>query len=333
MSYVDRFFDRRPGQLSLQDLELMLVNRLSSFALLGFDIKLNESEEPKIVEVNGIHSGMKGFQLAEVTPAMYVPDDYAGLPPPSPDFNPCERVVQYYLSLHLGSNGLHYIVKHLEKMGLQASYLSYFISDPGHAPLDHASQPLAETLVGIEQILQDKLEVDTHFKHLRSWKPKTYATIQELLKTESPTYIIRKPEQGKRGEGIEILEADTFEGISEKPETVVESFIHSKPLLYPAQGTYHDGCMRYVVVVEDSITTGEIEITHFGGYWRLCPLPLDEYGHIDAMRANLAQGAIAQRASSQDLRLVRDAINTFVPSFYRSLVREAKERISKQQTI
>ncbi len=333
MSRQSHLLAPKPGRLSLRDLEMSLATRLSSFAILGIDLKITPKDDCKIIEVNGIHSGMKGFGLAGVVPVMHAPDDSYLLPPPSSEFNACERSVQYYLALNLGTKVAHFIVKHLEEMDFQPSYLARYIDDlTRENALDQASRPLAEMLFGIEQILQDKLQTDAHFQNAREWKPKTYATIQELLKAETATYIVRKPQKGMRGVGVEILGTDNLDELTEKPETVVESFVYSKPILHDAQGTYHDGCMRYIIVVEDCITSGKIELTHFGGYWRLCPLPIEQYGHIDSMRANLAQGAIAQRASSEDLEIVQKSVDAFVPLFYRSLVHEVKERIL-QQTI
>lgn len=315
-------FYRTPGQLTLRDLEMRLVTRLSSFALLGLDMKRTEGDGCKVIEVNGIHSGMKGFGLADVAPIMTYPMDCSDvLPPPSPDSNPCERSLDYYLNTRLGSRAAHFIFKAAERYGTSLPHLACYIEDiQGEQALSDATLPLMTRLLAIEEILSDKLKTDAFFQELREWKPQTYSTITSLLEAETSAYVVRKPRHGARGEGVEIFIREHAYEVDELPGTVVESFIHSKPLLYPVQGTYHDGCMRYVVVVEDSTTTGKIEITHFGGYWRLCPLPLDQYGHIDAMRANLAQGAIAQRASPEDLRIVKEAVDTFVPRFYERLV-------------
>ena len=41
------------------------------------------------------------------------------------------------------------------------------------------------------------------------------------------------------------------------------------------------------------------------------------------MRANLAQGAIAEKVSPEDLRTVRTAVERDIPTFYRALVQRA----------
>ncbi len=320
---MKNLFERRPGQLTLRDLEMRLVTGLSSFALLGLDMKRTEDDDCKVIEVNGIHSGMKGFGLANVAPIMPYPLDCSGvLPPPSSDSNPCERSLEYYLNTRIGLKAAHFIVKAAESRGISLSHLVCYTQDiQGEQALSDATLPLMTHLLIIEEILSDKLKTDAFFQELRQWKPRTYSTIASLLEAETPAYVVRKPRHGARGEEIEIFTYEHAYEIDELPETVVESFVHSKPILSDKSGEYHDGCMRYIVVVEDSRpSSGKIELVHFGGYWRLCPLPIDDYGNIDAMRANLAQGAIPQRASPEDLRIVKEAVDIFVPRFYERLV-------------
>jgi hypothetical protein len=103
---------------------------------------------------------------------------------------------------------------------------------------------------------------------------------------------------------------------------VAESFVPSKPIFSAKDGQHHDGCMRYVLFVEED-KKGQIKLYHFGGYWRLCPHPISEDLDIDGMRANLAQGAIADRVSAEDMQTVRTAIERDIPIFYKAVVQRA----------
>lgn len=61
-----------------------------------------------------------------------------------------------------------------------------------------------------------------------------------------------------------------------------------------------------------------------GGYWRLCPHPLSDKLDLEAMRINLAQGAIAEKAFREDLTKVRTVLEENIPLFYKSLLQRVK---------
>ena len=75
-----------------------------------------------------------------------------------------------------------------------------------------------------------------------------------------------------------------------------------------------------------------IKINHFGGYWRLSPSPLagkkNPYKSLKSRIANLRKGAIAEKASSKDLKLVYNAINDFIPKIYRKMIESIKPKKS-----
>ena len=184
----------------------------------------------------------------------------------------------------------------------------------------------------MEEALEDKLVTDELFDDssenskviLRSFKPRTRVYdekgLQELI-AENPEYVVIKPKDGYRGEGISIVKlADLNQSEHPfNPSHVIEPFIPSKYIFSEQTNSYHDGCMRYVILVEET-KFGKINVFHFGGYWRLSPKPIADYGDLESMRANLAQGAIPQKASNQELNVVRSAVNSFVPVFYENLM-------------
>ncbi|MFC1723611.1 hypothetical protein ACFL0V_05715, partial [Nanoarchaeota archaeon] len=179
-----------------------------------------------------------------------------------------------------------------------------------------------ETHRGIERILGDKLHVDRLFEDCRDMKPQSYEYTNEglelLLKGSLGPNII-KPRHGIQGNGVDILD------LSNRPEyssnNIIESFAPSKPIRSSKTGKNHDGCMRYMVLVEER--EGLIEVHHFGGYWRLCPKPISDKIDIDAMRANLSLGAIPEAASDEDLRAVKMAVDQIVPIIYQKMLQRA----------
>ena len=131
----------------------------------------------------------------------------------------------------------------------------------------------------------------------------------------APEFIVVKPRYGSRGVGVNIIPSSE----AGESKSVAEPFVPSKKLWCPETEKYHDGCMRYVVLVEKP-KNGAMRIFHFSGYWRLCPKPISEYGAVDAMRANFCQKAIPVKASDKDLELARTSVESFVPTFYNSMV-------------
>lgn len=351
------------------------MDNLSSFAIMGIDFKITPDGQVKIIEVNGINSGMKGFAEAKV--------EYDGQHNPSIDEmrsmypfdldnellwsfikeevdkrNPCDDALRSHLS-KLGDAPLAYVAARLQSSD-KSSYRmegadAVFGDKPdddiysliqmikGDKSLHHVHHgwerqygEIADTLIGIEKILEDKRKADKLFEGQRDIKPESYEYTEEgyqrMMAENDPQFVVIKASDGARGEYLEIIDANTPQ--EERPQysswLVAEPFVPSKPIRSSQDGQDHDGCMRYVVVAEET-KDGDVQIYHFGGYWRLSPNPLSDQLDIDAMRANLSQGALAERVSDEDLALVRETVNRELPTFYKNLVAEANPRKSLER--
>ena len=352
-------------------IRIFRINDLASFAVLGLDVKITPGGEVKMIEVNGIRSGMSGFAQAGIQfegfPSLgelrsRFPFDlendelWAYIKTSLEEGNSCDEALRAHIH-GLGKEPIEYIAWQLERNGITPSRLEgtgqlrgydaqkrnngfmsidSLISSQAdttdiHPDWDIEYGHFAETLKRIERILRDKNETDELFEECRSVKPRTYRYSERgltaLIREERPKFLVIKPYDGSRGEGVTIIPADAAQ--EERPDfngaMVIEGFVPSKPIFSPQDDQFHDGCMRYVVFVEES-KKGGIEMFHFGGYWRLCPNPLTDSLDMDAMRANLAQGAIPQKASAADLRCVQDAVDKNIPQVYRRLVERAEFR-------
>jgi len=349
------------------------IDDLASFAVFGLDVKITPTGEVKIIEVNGIRSGMKGFKEAgvqyEETPSVedlrrrfpfqldndelwrYIKAEIDGK-------NSCDEALTTHIN-GLGDAPIAYIAARLIRAGQDPhrmegwdaiieqdmqDYLDFlspysklifnkdsmFSRELGnvHSGWESRYGHFAETLIGIEKILHDKLQADRFFDECRGIKPRTHEyteeNFQRLVQTEKPKYVVIKPHDGARGEGLIIVSATASP--QERPAPtyglVAEAFVPSKPIFSAKDGQYHDGCMRYVLFVEEG-KRGEVNLSPFGGYWRLCPHPISEELNLDGMRANLAQGAIAEKVSPDDLRTVRTSIERDIPTFYKAVVQRA----------
>jgi len=351
------------------------IDDLESFAVLGIDIKITSEEEAKVIEVNGMNSGMKGFKEAGVqhdsvrystveelrTRFKFDLDNlslWSHIKKSLGRNNSCDEALRKhirglgkapiaYIGARLGLEGEPFSRMEGAEVLLRREFIeeanSFILGkifyNKGYLLTDQALRDVhpdwnlkyghfVRTLKGIEEILEDKLNLDLLFESNRGFKPKTYEyseeNFQKLIQEYNPRFVVIKPRDGTRGEGLVIVEADSMPENRPKPSwnLVAEPFVSSKPILCDKDGQYHDGCMRYVVFAEED-KQGEIKLYHFGGYWRLCPNPISENLDLDAMRANLAQGAIPQKVSPEDLDLVERAINENMPRFYRNLVERA----------
>ncbi len=349
------------------------IDDLSSFAVLGLDIKIMPNGEVKIIEVNGIRSGMKGFKEAgmqyEGTPSVedlrsrfpfqfdnqelweFIKEEVDGR-------NSCDEALTSHIN-GLGEAPIAYIAARLVKAGQNPhrmegwdaiieqdirSYLDFlspysklifnkyslFSRELGnvHSGWESRYGHFAETLIGIEKILHDKLQCDRFFDECRGIKPRTHEYTEEnfhrLVQVEQPKYVVIKPHDGARGEGLVIVPAKALPQDRPTPAygLVAEAFVPSKPIFSAKDRQHHDGCMRYVLFVEEN-KKGQIKLYPFGGYWRLCPHPISEELNLDGMKANLAQGAIADRVSAEDMQTVRTAIERDIPTFYKNLIQRA----------
>ncbi|MDO8516690.1 MAG: hypothetical protein Q7S33_01060 [Nanoarchaeota archaeon] len=319
----DLIFRKSPYNLDIYS----RIDDLKSFAVLGLDIKLPSQNDLKIIEVNGIQTGMNGFQEAGVQ----LED---GLDLLNFTENPCEEALKRHIQ-SLGEIPINFISKKLRQLGedpyrfelegTKDKPIFYEVLKDIHPGWDSRYGNHAKILKNIELILKDKLKTDFFFNNCRHLKSKTYEynpeEYQKLITLEKPKFVVIKPYDGARGENVEIFSADSK--LEQRPvysfDLVAESFVHSKPILSKTDNKYHDGCMRYVVFAEED-KKGEITFNHFGGYWRLCPSPISNSLDIDAMRANLAQGAIPEKVSKEDLSFVRKTIDSQLPIFYKNLV-------------
>lgn len=333
------------------------LDDLASFAIMGIDVKITPEGEVKIIEINGLNSGMKGFQRAKVE---YDPNDNTNkenfmqnlltsirdeLKSKYDSSNPCEDALIRRLKSY-GERQVAYIGSELLLNGQSDSRFEgadvlfedddffsnkYFSFDEIHPCWKTQYGEIAATLVDIEKTLSNKGETDKLLEDLREYKPRSYDYTEDgldkLVEEENPNYVVIKPKEGARGDGVSIVRLDQLnqEELPYNLNYVVEPFIESKPIHSFETGEEHDGCMRYVVLVEER-KTGEINISHFGGYWRLSPRPINEYGNLEAMRGNLAQGAYSERLSSEEKELVKGAINDFLPQFYQRMVENCGSR-------
>ena len=347
------------------------IDDLSSFAVLGFDVKITPTGEVKIIEVNGINSGMKGFKDAGV--------EYDGKHNPTVEElrerfpfqldnqelwryikagldsrNSCDEALREHIG-SLGEAPIDYIAarlaiagKSFHRMGgieaiaeaSTAQDLSNFYNlitpmnwtpsliDGIHPMWDVEYGEKAETLIRIEKMLEDKSKTDRLFEGNRDIKPRSYEYTKEgfqrLVREEKPKYVVIKPSNGSRGEGLHVIEADALpeNRLAYSTSMIAEAFVPSKPILSSQDGDYHDGCMRYMVFVEED-KNGNVKLYHFGGYWRLSPKPITDSIDIDAIRANLALGAMPEKVSTEDLTLVRESLERAVPIFYKNLTEVA----------
>ena len=357
------FFRESPSSSNLEH----RMDDLSSFAVLGVDIKITPTGEVKIIEINGLNSGMNGFIEAKVefdgtnNPTVndlrrMFPFDldneelWGYIKKGILDRNSCDDALRRHIS-RLGDAPVAYISAVLKEAGISnyriAGAEAVFGEDDPYAIIPTLSRSIrkltvhpiweiqygdiAKTLICIEKILEDKLRTDKLFDDdCRDIKPKSYEYTEEeyqkLLENEQLKHVVLKPSNGARGEGLRIIEASTPQ--KERPadfNDIAEPFVPSKPIKSSQDGQYHDGCMRYILFVEEN-KNGKISIHHFGGYWRLAPEPLSEEGKIDAMRANLSQGALAEKVSDEDLEFVRNILNEKIPIFYNNLLEQASPK-------
>lgn len=319
------------------------MSTLRSFALLGVDIKITPEGDLKVIEVNGVESGMKGFQKAGVTAeetaraisrGNALPVTLEGLLNVPPGFtyeNPAYTAVRMHIK-GMGQFGTAIVQKILHSRCIwDDKFYSDIHADILNRILD--SYPLVqavasakyrekgEKLVAVEQILANKIQIDRHFEDCRDIKERTcYCTFtaEERFRSEHARYVIVKPIDGRCGDSLQIIDLEQ-EKMPWDPTMVAERFVPSKPLLSSYDNQMHDGCMRYILFAEED-EKEIINLYHFGGYWRLCPEPMTAGMKLDAVRANLAKGAFAEKASEEDLDLAAKVLGEKIPIFYKDMI-------------
>lgn len=312
------------------------IDCLASFAVFGLDVKIAPGDAVYIIEINGLNSGMAGFEKANVSYARFLRiigkqhTTFSGRSDAAMP-NSCQSALEDHLK-ELGEPPLAYIAAQLRKRNVDPSKIRAYDGVPDNGEVHqlwHAYDRFVDVLVHAQRISEDKLAADALFEECREIKTKTCPVSCEnfvrLVVEENPSYVVVKPKNSCAGDRVSILSVEELLDSLEQIDLsfVMERFIYSKPIKSTKDGLAHDGCMRYVVCVEEACD-GAIRVHHFGGYWRLCPKPLSALGYLDAMRANLAQGAIPEQASDEDLVLASKTVDKYLPRVYRKLIEKVQ---------
>ncbi len=327
------------------------LDDIRSFHVLGLDFKKTPEQQMQLAEVNGLWSGTDGITETNVSAKDLMQYGLVGMDVWN-EYN-YESVEQ---DANIISNGLH---THLEQYGLdKMTYINSLLADrreefgktvnptlfkdagiPDHEWLSkiahhewHSYDEIADTMADIELTLSDKATVDQYFEGFREVKPLSYSYTQEdvarLLANEDAEYVIFKPRNGLAGKEVSVQHRDEVNlNFAEDSDYIVEPFIESDAIFSEETGHYHDGCMRYLVLLEER-TDGTIETRHFGGYWRLSPEPIQEYGDEEAMIASLCdkyqEPAIPEKASPIDLLRARNTVDAALPTIYQDMLTDIR---------
>lgn len=311
------------------------IDDLASFALLGIDVKITPNNKVNIIEVNGSNCGMRGFAQAGVTYASFLRT--IGFDGVSADYSSsCEIAAAAHIH-NLGVPVLAFIAAmapediHFTPERFPHRYdvpTGFFGWLDRHGGWKRKYKGLMKTVYAVERTFQDKLLCDWSFRDCRDLKVRTHICSHEgwsaLKEEHNPEYVVAKPQNGSMGEGINIWRAEEVSeminyAINWDRRYVLEPFIASKPITF--SGDDYDGCMRYVVFVEEK-KDGSLNLFAFGGYWRLCPLPMRKYGECNAMCANLSANALPAHPSNDELVLVTNELKNAIPVFYRRLMQD-----------
>ncbi|MBI2671953.1 hypothetical protein HYX16_03390 [Candidatus Woesearchaeota archaeon] len=225
------------------------IDELSSFAILGIDVKITPDNEVKIIEVNGANMGMAGFVEAcaeyDNLGKLRIDDD-SGLWKITEEgilINPyfrylCDHLCEYglaslsYTYKLLGNSGVYSrnIASAInykldifdsfaeeEKLNLFKWFLSNdfendFLKEAA-AKWGLMYNDIAIKLSRTERILSNKLLTDIFFENIRNVKPKTYPYTEEryreLIEKEKPKYVVVKPNYGFCGNEMRIIDPKT----------------------------------------------------------------------------------------------------------------------------
>ncbi len=197
---------------------------------------------------------------------------------------------------------------------------------------------IAENMVENEIKICDKLMLQKIFEKegLESYKPSSVLFkylgedyIEKLAKENDSAVV--KPRVGARGNNVEFMNSNDIDeklksyrySLKDKDlidQYLAEPFVRSKPIKKEIDS--HDGCMRYVVLVEKE-KGGDLNMERFGGYWRLAPEPFrgkdKKYSNKRSRLANLDKNAKPKKPSEKDLKKVEEVINEVIPRYYKSL--------------
>jgi len=329
------------------------LDRIKSFAVIGADLK-DPGDGFKCIELDGIFSGTDGFVeagvgLDAIPIGQPVIDDVVDATGESQRIikaekgNPCEQALLRHL-LSYGRDQVNYLAVRL-RMYHEFEYFfpprfcedsedTGQLNDCDNLKMYYRYADKMGIIKGIEDVLIDKIETDRFFEGMRDFKPETLLYTKanlEYLKSQVVTRFIVKPRKGSLAEGIRVITERTknlpkFNDprcVIKSIDYVIEPFIKSKPIKCDSKGTYHDGCMRYAVIVEEGMD-GKIRLFHYGGYWRLCRKPISQIPNKEAMIASYTQGSIPQAASPEDLRRAGAAMDKYISRFYRNVLKKIK---------
>lgn len=313
------------------------LDRFFYVSVIGADAKITPQGEVKFIEINGLHMGMKGFRELGLSipqsPVQALKNAITRTTPPQASDE---------LKAHLQSYGKHHLaalgagvyslgVRPHRIKGAQNVLPYAAIYDPRsgeslvkgfHQSYEHAFY-LGQRLAALNQVFADKFDVDELFANLRQYKPPAHLFTargkEQFLDTTDTDQVVVKTRRGARGNGVDVMSINEFYRIEPTgTDHIIEPFIDSKPIRSNVTNNYHDGCMRYVAVLEAN-TTWDVTHHHFGGYWRLSPEPLNAdftYNGSASAKANLSAGAIPQAPTRNELRAVKHAVEETLPTIH-----------------
>lgn len=198
----------------------------------------------------------------------------------------------------------------------------------------------------VEYAARDKSRVHALFQGdlLAPLRPKMAFVVRENKECDvsdfkpNTAYLVLKPTDEMIGRNVIVVPTENIfcpdgslkehplavyrrreEGWYQEPNVIVEELIYSKKIGSSRTGKEHNGCMRYLILVESD--KGEITIKHYGGYWRLAPGSIQDSNPQRQFVANYSNGAIPENISDDDLAQVRKCVDTFVPVLYRRMLR------------
>ena len=297
-------FLKPPSRSALDDLAYFLV--------VGVDAKITPEGKVKIIELNGINSGVKGITVLERRIKGLKDPENEWIIDKFQDNKPARRVQALIDSY--GLSQMAYVSNRLSRQGVTSYRLR------GGSAITGAVNPdwlryddLSDRMAFFLKSFYEKRLVDSCFEQFRDYKTRTIPFSKELLpgliESSKSGYVIFKPVNGHRGEGIMVSDSTK---IIVPDNYLMEEFIPSKSIKSSVTGQNHDGCMRVLFFLE-ARKDGTTRTEYCGGYWRLAPLPIDRYGELDAMRANLAQGALPEQVNAEDLAAARKVAEEIVP--------------------
>ncbi len=333
------------------------IPEINYFMLYGFDVKIDPNGRPWLIEINGINSGLEGFwesstglqDLYEDMGSFTLEERIAtGLDQEDEGINQPKELLLHTLRQLVGQEDMRQLCDYIETYNIYPGRLADSIGwepsekDQRLSGFDDEIAELGAFIAYHEMISKVKLMTDFFFwGPLRPYKPVSYPlnqiNIRRLIEDYNPKYIIIKPVAGSLGKDISIVRPDFSLADADSEGMMAEPFIPSKKIWSPKDGQFHDGCMRFVILIMLD-KKNALHTKSFGGYWRLSPAPISDYGTLEAMRANKFQGAICQKASREDIDLVDTFLHGILPDYvfkahFYGMVPELQELIGEEYSV